>query len=247
MIYYFSGTGNSKWVAESLAALTGDKAVDIAPLIRNKVCTAAISVGSGERIGLVFPIYAWGAPKIIEEFVASVSIDPSAYAYVVCTCGDDAGKALQRLRKRFPWRAALSVVMPNNYIPMYDVDDPALTERKTAAARALLPEIAEKLNANEAFVRIHQGALAGLKTAIVNPIFRTFAVSTKPFCADDSCIGCGQCEKICPRHAIAMTDGRPAWIKKHCLQCMACINRCPAKAIQYGEETRARGRYFFQE
>ena len=54
MIYYFSGTGNSRWAARRLAALTGDEARDIIGLDAVPTC-------QGEaRIGLVFPIYAWG-------------------------------------------------------------------------------------------------------------------------------------------------------------------------------------------
>lgn len=247
MIYYFSGTGNSRWVAEKLAKLTNDTAADIAPRIRDKACTEAVTAGPGERIGLVFPVHAWGAPKIVDEFVAAVTVDKGAYAYAVCTCGDDAGRAMQRLHKRFAWQAAWSVSMPNNYLPMYDVDAPALAAEKLAAAREKLPRIAEAVNARQAVTDIRSGAFAGIKTAVVHPLFSTFAVSTKPFFADDGCTGCGLCARICPRGAIRMADGKPVWEKSHCLQCMACIQRCPVRAIQYGEGTRAKGRYHCTE
>lgn len=34
MIFYFSGTGNSRWAASQIAALTGDEAVDIVGMER---------------------------------------------------------------------------------------------------------------------------------------------------------------------------------------------------------------------
>ena len=77
-----------------------------------------------KRQGLVFPIYAWGAPGIVAEFLDAWEQNNDAYRYGVCTCGDDAGYGMEKLRKRFPWNAAWSVAMPNNYIPMYDVDSP---------------------------------------------------------------------------------------------------------------------------
>ena len=55
MIYYFSGTGNSQWVAEQLALQTGDVASDLIKTKGDLNC-------AGLTIGLVFPIYAWGIP-----------------------------------------------------------------------------------------------------------------------------------------------------------------------------------------
>ena len=62
------------------------------------------------------------------------------------------------------------------------------------------------------------------------------------FHADESCMGCGQCARICPVGNIAMQDGKPVFGAK-CEQCMACIQWCPQAAIQYKEETQARKRY----
>lgn len=240
MIYYFSGTGNSEWVAKTLAALTNDLAVNITTIMKNGGAKPA-----GDRVGLVFPIYAWGTPKIVNEFIETLNIGSDGYAYAVCTCGDEAGRAMQKLKRRFPWKAALSVTMPNNYIPMYDVDAPELEREKIAAAKERLPLIAEKINDRVAVTDVRQGSFAGLKAAIVNPVCKAFASSTKPFMADDTCTACGLCAKNCPRSAIQIENGKPCWVKKHCIQCMACIHRCPAKAIQYGEGTRTKGRYSF--
>ncbi len=247
MIYYFSGTGNSRWVAKELATLTGDEAVSITEVMKHDGPTAAFCFGKDARIGLVFPIYAWGAPRIMDDFINTLVIDPDVYAYAVCTCGDEAGRAMQKLKRRFPWKAAWSVIMPNNYIPMYDVDAPALERAKIAAASERLPLIADRIKARETVTDVQQGGLAGLKTAVVNPIFKAFASSTKPFAADAVSIGCGQCARNCPVDAIQLSDGRPQWIKKHCVSCMACIHRCPVKAIQYGGQTRSKGRYRFPE
>ena len=104
MIYYFSGTGNSKWIAQELARLTGDEVQSIAALLSEKP-----TAGFGEndaRIGIVFPIYAWGAPLLVEQFCKKIKLASGAYPYVVCTCGDEAGKAILRLKKMFAYQAA---------------------------------------------------------------------------------------------------------------------------------------------
>ena len=68
-------------------------------------------------------------------------------------------------------------------------------------------------------------------------------MSTKPFRADETCIGCGKHASICPAGAINMVDGRPAWTKNKCLKCCDCINRCAVSAIQYRKRTDNHGRY----
>ncbi len=242
MIYYFSGTGNSKWAARQLAKLTGDEALDIV-----SEAAPGITVGRGERVGLVFPIYSWGAPETVEKFAAGIKLDGEAYAYAVCTCGDDPGNAMEKLKKRFAWKAAWSLVMPNNYIPMFEVDSPAICESKLVMARERLDKIAGCINLRVRETDIVKTGIPLIKTAVVNPLFNAFAMSTLPFFADDVCNGCGLCERNCPAGAIKMKGAKPAWVKPRCFQCMACIHHCPQRAIQYTKATRTRGRYFLDD
>jgi NAD-dependent dihydropyrimidine dehydrogenase PreA subunit len=245
MICYFSGTGNSRWVAEQLAAQTGDTTAAIADLMRDG--PVAVAASGDSCIGVVFPIYAWGVPKIVERFLKGVRVSEGAYAYAVCTCGDEAGNAMKRLRRIFPFAAAWSVKMPNNYLPMYDVDDEQTVRDKIAAARKRVEAIAACVNARRSAYDVYTGGVAFLKTAVVCPAFNAFALRTKPFFASDACNGCKLCEQNCPIGAIAMQNEKPVWVKKNCTQCMACIQRCPQRAIQYGRGTEKKGRYWFRE
>ena len=47
---------------------------------------------------------------------------------------------------------------------------------------------------------------------------------------EEKCIGCRQCEDICPVGAIAMEKGK-AVISDNCIECEACISACPQEAI----------------
>ena len=62
------------------------------------------------------------------------------------------------------------------------------------------------------------------------------------FYADENCINCQTCEKICPVNNIKMKKKKPVW-QHNCEQCFACLQWCPKQAIQFGEHTIGNKRY----
>ena len=61
-----------------------------------------------------------------------------------------------------------------------------------------------------------------------------------------SCTSCGLCAARCPLNNIVLEGGRPVW-KGECTHCMACIGGCPTEAIEYGEKSKGRRRYYLEE
>jgi Pyruvate/2-oxoacid:ferredoxin oxidoreductase delta subunit len=53
----------------------------------------------------------------------------------------------------------------------------------------------------------------------------------KLYVADDACVGCGKCVRVCPAGAIGLVGKTPRWNLK-CEGCQRCINSCPHRAIQ---------------
>lgn len=235
MIFYFSGTGNSAWAARQLAHLTGDEACDITKL------NDLPNMDNAKRIGFVFPVYAWGAPEIMADFAKKLP-GTRVFTFGVCTCGEDAGLTMKRFSKLYPLSSSYSLLMPNNYILGSDTDDEGEIRQKITAARTELERMAQEILRRERVYRVHEGALAGVKSHLANFGFNKFARSAKPFFAEDSCNGCGQCARNCPASAISLRDGKPVWAAQ-CFQCLRCINECPQQAIQYGKSTAGRRRY----
>ena len=249
MIYYFSGTGNSYAAAKTLAKGLGEDLMDIAIAVREGKYEHTLE--AGERLGFVFPVYAWAPPKIVTEFVKNLELyysgDP--YIFAVCTCGSSAGKTMDLFEKALEENglvldSGFSVVMPDNCITLFEVDSDEEVSEKFETAEKTLNHIirAIKLGWSD-FFRVKRGKFSGVLTKVVNPLFAMGAMKTKPFYVTDECISCGLCEKICTSGCIELTAGRPVWIEDTCNMCLACINRCPAKAIQYGKKTVKRGRY----
>lgn len=242
MIYYFSGTGNSRWVAQQLAAATHDSVCDMAVCLRRKTGPDEALAGA-EVVGFVFPIHSWYAPHPVRDFMQQLSLPRCRYRYAVCTCGDDVGKGMSRLAGHFPLDAAWSVTMPNTYIPMFRLDDDALCRRKVAEARLSVGRIAQSVNRRERVWQVHEGGAAWLKTYVVHPLFERFCVRTKGFRAERACTACGLCSRVCPMGNVSPgDDGRPVW-GTDCIHCMACVHACPVRAIQYNKVTRNKGRY----
>ncbi len=239
MILYFSATGNSRWVASRLASELGDSMFDLSACL----CSGAPLPRLSDVAGIVFPIHSWYVARPLLEALSRLDVSSSAYRYAVCTCGDDAGKAMERLSRHFPFDAAWSVQMPNTYVPMFDLDGDALCRSKLEAASRLLPSIASAVRNRQRVWQVHEGSFAWLKTYVVNPLFVRFVIGVRGFYAMDGCTSCGQCARACPLDNVRVSPGtRPRWGNR-CMHCMACLHACPLGVLQYKKSTRRRGRY----
>ena len=113
MIFCFSATGNSRWVAGELARHLSDQVVDISDCLRRRSLPAGLA--GAARVGVVFPIHGWHVPAPVGRFLRMLSagLPGAAYRYAVCTCGDDVGKGLAGLRRSLGFGAVWTVAMPN--------------------------------------------------------------------------------------------------------------------------------------
>jgi ferredoxin len=248
MVFYFSGTGNSLHVAEEIAKQQGERPVSIARELDRG--TLIYSLKENESIGFIYPIYAWGPPRIVLDFIVKSRFDgKNPYVFSIATCGGSEGGATRLLQKALRSRglalnSAFNLIMPSNYILGDDVSPKEEEEEILRGARARLGEIAAVVAKRQNGVfELIPGKGPFFLTALVNPLFNRFARSTKNFYATDACTSCGLCADICPVHTITVED-KPVW-GRACTQCLGCINRCPAQAIQYGTRTLDRGRYVY--
>lgn len=251
MIFYFSGTGNSKWIADKLSETLSDRIISVGDAIVNN--DFSYSVGVNEKIGWVFPIYSWGPAPVLLDFISKVTLDgydkDFNYCYMVCSCGDDIGysadiwrKALRK--KGVEGNAAFSVQMPNNYIllPGFDVDTKEVQEEKLKKAPVRLSGITERINGLQHTDDVTTGSYKYIKSRLIYPLFRKFGISDKAFAADSKCNGCGLCERNCPVKNISLESKLPVW-HGNCTMCLSCIHRCPVRAIDYGSQSVKKGRY----
>lgn len=126
MIFYFSGTGNTKWAASKLASATHEDLISIAPYMRADDSSHTLAepfiLKKNERLGFVFPVHGWRVPKLVREFIGRMKVqreEPDAagsqtlsdisgnsasagslpFAYCVCTAGDSIGLTIENLNE----------------------------------------------------------------------------------------------------------------------------------------------------
>jgi len=248
MILYFSGTGNSEFVAKRIARETGAESLNLWERIRNHD-RAALSADSPWI--LVVPTYAWRIPRIVENWLLETPLCGNRELYVIMTCGSEAGNAgfyAKRMceKKGMIFRGCFSVVMPENYIAMFEAPGREEALEILTKAEPEIRKAAAYIKHGRDFPRPKAGLVDRLKSGPVNVLFYPLFVHSGKFRALETCISCGRCVTDCPLGNIRLEDGAPVW-GENCTHCMACICRCPAGAIEYGKRSAGKVRYVCPE
>ena len=240
MIIYFSATGNCKYVASLLAKSTEQVMLSIVDCIRESKYTF-----EDDTIGIISPTYFWGLPSIVEEFLQKAKFKTD-YLYYISTYGTTPGASGALANMAIKDRkidAFYSVRMPDTWTPIFDLS----TSQKIAAFTKTTEKSIDEICHN--VIKRYSNSYMSPRTPVIitkliaGPIYNNIARKTTKFKVDDSCIGCGLCEKKCPVNAIQITNGKPVWIKDKCVLCLGCLHRCPKFAIQYGNKTKKHGQY----
>ena len=121
MILYFSGTGNSEYVAHRIANALCDQELNFFEKIKDHDYT---ELNSQSPWIIVTPTYAWRIPRIVEEWLEHTKLSGNQDIYFVMTCGDGIGNAEKYLIHLCSTigmndRGCYEVVMPENYIAMF--------------------------------------------------------------------------------------------------------------------------------
>ena len=257
VIFYFSGTGNSRWAAQRLAEVTGERLVFI-PDVIDSDCQFTLS--EDERIGWVFPVHGWRPPIVVREFIGKMHISNAEghFCFALVTAGDDIGQTMEILNADLAHRglhaeSLYSLIMPESYVglPFMDVDKPEREKAKKQKAAEELERFAREIAQRQrGLTRTYKGHWPRINSHIIGEFFVKKLISDKSFhVTEERCTGCGICIKACPVGNMEGGHGAlPQW--KHtgrCLTCFACYHHCPQHAIEFGRQTQRKGQYYYEK
>ena len=245
MVIYFTGTGNSRFLARTLASALEDELVSAPELIKQNKTG---DFRSEKPWVFVSPTYGWQLPRTFRRFIEESRFEGSAQAYFIMDCGSgtgNAGEGLEELcaAKGFEFRGMAEIKMPENYIAVFSAPDEKTAEKLLHIGEKKALRAAELIRAGELLPPQKSGLLGKFLSGPVNWGFYRFTIGDRKFRATDACISCGQCADNCMVNNIRIENGRPVW-QGSCIHCMACICRCPAEAIEYGKHSVGLRRYY---
>jgi NAD-dependent dihydropyrimidine dehydrogenase PreA subunit/flavodoxin len=259
-IYYFSGTGNSLYVAQELQKRIPD--ASLTPVV--SLLDQEVVKTQAQTVGFVFPIYLTTLPIPMREFIEKLDPASAEYIFAVGTrlgtfCLADIAleNALEERGKHLD--AYFLLNMANN-TPTGLVPGPGnktwASKNSEEHVRALDAAVQDRLDAIQDIVvsrapnpkddAPRRGPLLRhLGSAFLALSGRSTVGTEVPYYADASCTGCGTCEKVCPSSKIKLVDGKPTWQQEvQCYFCYACFNYCPTQSILVGKKyTQKDGRY----
>lgn len=227
VIYCFSSTGNSLYVANRIGKEIGARVENM---------RANHSICEDEIIGFVFPVYFWDIPYRVEAFIKELEIKANnPYIFAVATYGGTVVGVLGAVEKALAVKGyhlnyGKAIKAVENYTVSYKVDDTQKVEDNLQnKLGTICTEIKNKENAKFA------------KHMLINKWVRAAFLEKSKDCdknmiVNDKYTGCGICSKVCPVGNIKMVDQKPRFTH-HCEHCLGCVHACPQQAVNWKDKT----------
>ena len=272
-IYYFSGTGNSLYVARELQQRIPDSTlVPIAALL-NESSNAKVRVDekdkkiktTAETIGFVFPCHGLTIPIPVRLFLRTLDLTTSEYLFAIATRGGTIFRGFSTIDKIINKQGKC---LHASFIINMGMNDPKLKSFNVPTneeLKAIEMSVQQKLKLIQNTIINHEtyhDDTSGVTFSRFSPLnyilerlvpFAAHHIAPKVkkyFYADLKCTGCGTCEKVCLSRKITMVNDTPSWQHNiECYMCYSCLNYCPSQAIQIYSKfymksfTEEKGRY----
>lgn len=237
--FYFTGTGNTRYVAvrlcKKLSSVYASNAYDI-----SSEADFSSAIKSADCVMLAFPVYGSSPPVPMRRFV---------YKYASQLCGKeviiiatqylfsgDGAASLGRTVKKLGGKVKFAehFDMPNNLsdCKFFAIRNGAENSGKLEKAERRMDNFVRRIKEDRPFRRGFNIFSHATGYFCQRMLWRKSENIKKDCLRTDpkKCIGCGICAKQCPVGNLQVSGG-VARAKDNCVYCYRCVNICPRKAI----------------
>jgi Pyruvate/2-oxoacid:ferredoxin oxidoreductase delta subunit len=235
LVFYFTATGNSLFVARQFS----DAPLSIPQELKKEELNY-----EADEIGFVFPDYAASAPMIVRDFVTKARFN-APFIFSVITFGNAAVNVAEwwdsfSKEKGIENTYINTILMVDNYLPVFDMNQQITIDKRTDEN---LARIIEDIHARKQFVPTSEMGFFNPEM-LKNMQDQHFSMTSDRLLTlkEDRCIQCETCANVCPHRNFSLVDGALR-ISGKCEFCLACVHNCPQKALALQRERNPEARY----
>ncbi|MCL1998024.1 MAG: EFR1 family ferrodoxin [Turicibacter sp.] len=238
---YFSGTGNTAYIAESFSEKMGAVCLSIEADV-----DFAAEMAKHDTIAICYPIYGSRVPLIMRQFVAAnlASFADKKLIILVtqlCFSGDGARVLCDLFPKPVNVIYAEHFFMPNNVCNFALLGRTKNVAVRLKKAEKKLEKVCQNIKNGLIRRRGFSGFAKILGKVQGNPwqgdsrsavaVDGTMEYKAKHGVQiDEDCNGCGLCVEICPMKNLERENGQIGH-RGNCTMCYRCVNRCAKRAV----------------
>lgn len=225
MVFYFTATGNSLYAAKKL---------DENPISIPQILKQTNLIFTDDAIGIVFPIYAGRAPKIVLDFLKRSKFNTD-YFHLIGTYGNCDSAICETVPaecKKLGIKIAYmnTVSMVDNYLPVFDMVQEKKADKGTEKK---IDEIMADVSSRKKGIPVvdPKGRRLAKQVWTMEKLRLMINDGSQLKIKTKRCTGCGICKSVCPIDNIVIGSGIAVRKNAKCEYCLACAHNCPNKAI----------------
>ena len=204
-IYYFSGSGKSRRLAEYFGQKLSFPVLDITQKLSPEELSSETAV-------VVFPVYCQNLPDPLLVFLPKLKAEN--IAFIALYGKKSFGNVIFDAAKLTNAVIIAGACVPCGHSFLSEPDNFDFSTLEPIIQRIKSPSPAKLAKERKDF---YADLVPAKRTQLCVKISRS-----------SSCIHCGTCIKNCPMHT--MTENS---IGKNCIRCLRCVNDCPKKALSF--------------
>lgn len=244
LVVYFTGTGSSKLVADAIEKKLVEKNVRVeSHRLMEKSKAMLVDKADGfDALILVYAVHAFNAPDMVYQWLNALKPTTQKKAMVISVSGG--GDMISNTACRLPAKKRLKakgydvitegmVTMPNNWMSATPED---ISKTLVSVMPKKVERWVEAFLENQAVPYLSTKAIDRLITRLGRFEVKGARVFGQNIKSNESCNGCGWCEKNCPASNIVMLqesiEKTPIPVFSNaCEFCLGCIYGCPQNAL----------------